>query len=301
MWKDSLSIFKVILILVVGTMVMYSQKSNNQELAAFLPEVIEGWRAQSPDREYDRQRIYEYLNGGAELYLTYDFHTLLNRTYVQAGQPDIMVDIFDMGHSKDAFGAFSHSRESAQADYGQGSEYYKGFMLFWRDRYLVSIVANPETDASRQAIRALAAVISKQIGHDGPLPAVLEHLPEKGLNEGSLRYFHNHVWMNIHYFIADENILLLDRDTEAVVATYGESPDRLVLLLLAYPSSERATEAERNFKHHYLPDLKTGNALQLEDGMWAGIRRTGNMVVVVLNSSDKEIVLQFLKQVVFEP
>ncbi|MFC1619502.1 DUF6599 family protein [Candidatus Neomarinimicrobiota bacterium] len=280
---------------------MCKSRNSSDELSRLLPDTIEGWRTQSPDRVYDPENIYEYLNGGAELYLSYTFRSLLNRTYTRSGQPDIILDIFDMERSGDAFGAFSHSRESAQADYGQGSEYYEGFLLFWRDRYLVSIVASPETEASQQAIHILAGTVSDSIGQDGSLPAVVHRLPEAGLNEGSVRYFRNYIWMNTHLFIADENILGIDNDTEAVVATYGGSPHYQVLLLIEYPNNERADQAEQNFKQVYLPDLNAGEALLLEDETWAAIRRIGSIVGVVLNASQKDPMLHLLDEVNFEP
>jgi hypothetical protein len=250
---------------------MCQSRNSFAELSRLLPESVEGWRAQSPDRVYDTENIYEYLNGGAELYLSYGFRSLLSRTYTRPEQPDVIVDIFDMGRSEDAFGAFSHSRESVQIDYGQGSEYYEGFLLFWRDRYLVSIVANPETEASQKAIHLLAGSVSDSIGRDGSLPSVLQRLPIKGLNESSILYFRNYIWMNTHYFIADGNILGIDDETEAVVATYGE------------------------------PDMKAGEALLLEDDTWAAIRRSKSVVVVVLNASEEDPMIQLLDEVDFKP
>jgi hypothetical protein len=280
---------------------MCKSRDSSDELSRLLPDMIEGWRTQSPDRVYDPESIYEYLNGGAELYLSYTFRSLLNRTYTRYDQPDIIVDIFDMGSSGEAFGAFSHSRESVQADYGQGSEYYEGFLHFWRDRYLVSIVASPETEASQQAIHILAGTVSDSIGKDGSLPAVLQRLPEAGLNVSSIRYFRNYIWMNTHLFIAAENILGIDNDTEAVVATYGGSPPYQVLLLIEYPDNERANQAEQNFKQVYLPDLNAGEALLLEDDTWAAIRQVGSIVGVVLNALQKDPLIQLLDKVDFEP
>jgi hypothetical protein len=104
--------------------------------------------------------------------------------------------------------------------------------------------------------------------------------------------------MNTYYFIADENIFNIDRNTEAVLATYGEAPNRQVMLLLEYSNIEEATAAERNFKQHYLPDLGSGDTLRLEDGTWAAIRRHGAILVVVLNASDQENMIKLVDQVV---
>ena len=102
-----------------------------------------------------RDNLYDYINGGAELYLSYGFNKVINRTYLRPEQPDIVVDLFDMGTSQNAYGVFSHSMETVDAAYGQGSQYSEGLLLFWKDRYYVSIMSYPETTESKKALLAL--------------------------------------------------------------------------------------------------------------------------------------------------
>ncbi|MFB0515893.1 MAG: DUF6599 family protein, partial [Candidatus Neomarinimicrobiota bacterium] len=116
-------------------------EKGSSNIVGLLPDTVEGWKIGRRDREYDHTNLYDYLNGGAELYLSYGFQGLINRTYTQPGQPEIFVDIFDMGNSRNAFGVFSHSRESIEAAYGQGSQYYGGSLVFWKDAYFVSLLA----------------------------------------------------------------------------------------------------------------------------------------------------------------
>jgi len=194
---------------------------------AALPDELLGWRTVPDERVvYDRESLYDYIDGGAELYLSYGFHHLASCKYVQLDEPDIVVDLFDMGTSQNAFGVFSQSREVIEDAFGQGSQYTEGLLLFWKGRYYVSILASPETGRSKDAVFELARTIASAIPDEGPLPDVLARLPREGLVEESVRYFRHYIWLNSHYYVADENILHIEDTTHAVLAKYRRDGDR---------------------------------------------------------------------------
>jgi len=261
-----------------------------------LPEEIAGWSADR-DTVYTRETIYGYIDGGAELYLSYGFESLSSRTYTREGAPDIIVDIFDMALSKNAFGVFSHSRETIDDAVGQGSQYTKGLLLFWKDRYYVSILASPETEDSRTAVFELARRIDQAIPARGPLPGVLTLLPTDLLVEESIRYFHHHVWLNSHYYVADENILRIDDKTEAVLAKYKTGDARWFLLVVEYPGEPEALAARSDFVKAYLPGTDGEVVVQIEDSTWAGCRLSGRVLAVVFNAPTKEAATTLLTTV----
>jgi len=86
-------------------------------LAALLPGAVGDWRVTEPDQTYDRENLYTYIDGGAELYLSYGFKKVVNRKYSNPGQPRIVLDLFDMGTSQNAFGVFAHSRETVDSTF----------------------------------------------------------------------------------------------------------------------------------------------------------------------------------------
>jgi hypothetical protein len=268
-----------------------------QDLADLLPDGVGGWATGERDRTYDRGNLFDYINGGAELYISYGFSRVLSRRYVRSGQPDIAADVFDMTTSQNAFGVFSHSRETVDDTYGQGSQYTEGFLHFWKNRYYVSILASPETDESRGAVFELARHIETAIDHDGPLPAVLDLLPRDTLVEESVRYFRHHVWLNSHYFVADENILQIDGNTNAVLAKYGTGDDRQILLVVEYPDDEHAGRAYADFEKYYLPELAGKRAVQIEDGTWTGCLREGVVLVVVFDAKAERAAIDLIDAV----
>src|SRR3989304_4594407 len=87
-------------------------------LGKLLPDDLNGWQALTqtgPDKTYDRTTLYDYIDGAAEPYLTFQFRQVVARRYEKEGQPSIVVDLFDMGSSKDAYGLFSFHREEEDA------------------------------------------------------------------------------------------------------------------------------------------------------------------------------------------
>ena len=262
-----------------------------------LPGRVAGWAAAGEDQIYTADNLFEYIDGGAELYLSYGFSSVLARKYTREGEPDIMVDLFDMGSSENAFGVFSHSRESIDSAFGQGSQYTKGLLLFWKDRFYVSILASPETRASKPAVFALARSIEAQIPNEGPLPAIIEYLPQDSLIAESVRYFHHYIWLNSHYFVSDENILHISDHTEAVLAKYKDGGERWYLVVVEYPSDMEARLARTDFAIRYLPELGLESVAQIEDSTWAGCRGTGSILAVVLSAPSREIALGLLDEV----
>ena len=272
-------------------------RDESQKLARLLPEAVEGWQIGREDQVFNRENLYNYINGGAELYLSYGFLEMISRTYTQPGQPDIVVDILDMGTSQNTFGVFAHSRESIASDFGQGSEYHQGYLQFWRDHYLVSIIASPETAESKQAIFTLAKEIETAIGVEGPLPDILGLLPEQNLVEESVRYFRNHFWMNSHFFLADENILSLNDQTDALLARYGALGQRSILLLVNYPRDKEAEAAYTSFAKAYLPELAHEPSAQVGDGTWTASQVSGNLLMIVFKAPSPETALSLIEAV----
>jgi hypothetical protein len=257
------------------------------DLSFHLPPEISGWKAVGKDSMYNRSTLFAYIDGGAELYLSYGFTDVISRRYTNAGKPDIVVDLFDMGTATNAFGVFSQSMETVDKSFGQGSQISKGLLIFWKDRYYVSMMAHPETEESRKALQTLAAVISHSIPKEGPLPDIIKLLPEHALVRESIRYFRHHAWLNTHYFIADHNILHINDSTDALLAKYGQGPKRSLLLLIAYPNEQSARQAYGDFVKSYLPNVSGKIPVQIEDGTWTACRRSGPLFMAVFNAAGK--------------
>jgi hypothetical protein len=275
----------------------FGMEKDTSELKLLLPAEVDGWKAAQKDGIFNKKTLYDYIDGGAELYLSYGFEKAVNRTYERPGQPDIVVDLFDMGSSVNAYGVFSHSIESIDTAYGQGSQYSEGLLLFWKDRYYLSIMSYPATPDSKKAVLGLGRKIEQAIKEEGPLPDILDLLPQDSLIPESVRYFRHYAWLNSHYFIADNNILQINDSTEGILAKYRDGANKFLLLLVKYNTSQDAQEAHDNFVQSYLPDLTQKKAVRIEDGTWTSCQLKDNLIIIVLNAPEENKALHLMEQV----
>jgi hypothetical protein len=188
----------VIVLLLSGLMVHCG--GGNVNLSRSIPMSAAGWQAGEEDETYDRDTLYGYMNGGAEVYLAFDFREVFVRRYGRDGAEDIVLDVYDMGSPAEAYGVFSCDREDPEAGIGQGSEYGFGLLRFWQSRFFVTIMTTGEDEAADAAILDLGRAVADELGPDGEPPAMLRLLPTDGLIDDRTSYFHSNINLNNRYF-----------------------------------------------------------------------------------------------------
>ena len=238
--------------------------------AQSMPMQIGEWQADGKDQVFDRETIFKYIDGGAELYLAYDFRQVFSRKYVGPGNSAIVLDIYDMGTAADAFGIFTSEREDKDAQIGQGSEFGGGLLRFWKGSKFVAILNDGGGENADQAVMALGKAVDQVLVATALEPELLKYLPQQNLDKKKIRFFHQPLLLDKHYFVANENILQLGSKTDCVLAEYpsrGEDP--LVLLLVRYGKPQQAEAAYENFLKIYMPEAKAGLAqMEIKNGPW---------------------------------
>ncbi len=269
--------------------------SNLEQITMAMPKTLAGWTKSPESAVYTPDNLYKYIDGGAELYISYGFKKVLAHKYIKEGLPEISVELFDMGSPYNAFGVFSHSREKIDRSIAPDieSEYASGLLTFWKGSYYVSIMAYPETQEKKDFVLSLGKSIAGAITEESPLPPLVSQLPKENLNKADIRYFRHYIWLNSHFFIADTNILNINEDTQAVLGKYKEGENSYVVLLVSYPEPVKAQAAGRNFLSTYLPDAKKG-IKQLEDSRWTGYRLERNVIAIVFNAPTEAVVHRLL-------
>jgi hypothetical protein len=262
------------------------------DFAAKLPAQVGTWRRSQAPRVYDRETLHDYIDGGAELYLAFDLVRALSFEYAAGADDEVKVDVFEMADARGAFGAFAHGRESVAAEVGQGSEYAGGLLTFWKDRYYVSILGFPETEARREAVHELGRAIAALIPGTGEPPAILGALPSRGLVKASARTFHHPILQNDYATVSHDNELGIGPRAEAVLARYQRDGARHVLLLVEHAAPADAEKAERAFVAGVLGGAKVAR----KGEGWAGLRRIGNRLYVVLDAPSRRAAEQVLAE-----
>ena len=277
-------------LILLGLSVFAPEVAHADENMLRLPQAVQGWKTDGQDKVFTRQTIFEYMDGGGEIYLAYDFQRLLAREYARDNAPRIVAEIYQMASSRDAYGIFTHDTDGQPVSVGQMALYSAGLLRFWKDRFFVRLQAEDETAEVKTALMALAERIALGIPQGGRKPSLLSALPPQGLIQPSVHYFHTSVSLNVHYFLDDSNLLNLNAGTEAILAHYQQGSDKPHLLIVRYPRPGDAKTAFEQFGKAYLRESPTGNSVfrKLEKGQFAGGRREERSLALVFEAGSRE-------------
>ncbi len=266
------------------------------DLTQLLPLSIAGWERTDEDKYFDEENLFNYINGGAELYISYGFNNVISRRYSKNGNSQIAVEIFDMKNSRNAYGVFTHVREEMDTSYGQGSQLYEDAILFWKSRYYVSVVSLDGSEDAQLAIKKIAEYIDNSISETGELPGVLKVIPENGLVDESVLYFHHPAWVNSLYYISDENILNINNQTNCILASYGEKKDRLYLMVIEYPGIEDAKQAVHQFSRAFSDEQNRNGISLMEDDTWIAYINYNEYFIGVFHAASEVLAKDLLKE-----
>jgi hypothetical protein len=293
-----------------------------------LPKTIGAWARSGSAQIIDSTSIFKYMNGAGELYLSYGFNHLEVYEYTADNQKSILVELYYMKTSDDAFGllsldwggepvTFNHSpvnKTSYDIAPPDSALYGKGLLRIWSDNIYARVMAEYETLDSREAVLSLGrAIVANR--KNPPQPKLLNILPQTIGSDWKLRndrigYFHSYLVLNSLYYLSHQNILNLDLSTDAVTAPYEKANSgelkRVQFLFVKYPDSAKAQKALGNFHNAYLSEHKkdfgagtmteSPNLFHIEDG-WLGYKLLGSCIALVFECPDQKSAQNILKQI----
>ena len=149
------------------------------QLGSLLREPLPGKTArQNPATTYSPDSLYQYIDGGADIYLLYDFQALLHQDF-KIGATDLITDIYEMGKREDAFGIYASERSPGYKFVAIGGEGYRdrGILNFFADRYYVKLSGSGANVGP--LLDQFARLVSGRIGGVRTLPPLLEKLPRE--------------------------------------------------------------------------------------------------------------------------
>jgi hypothetical protein len=278
--------------------IFFCEGSPMPDIYQSLPDQIQEWKAAGKDVFYDRGTLFDYMNGGAEVYLAFDFRRVLVRKFQRPDGEEMTLDIYEMDSASEAFGIFSCDREDEEAGIGQGSEYGFGLLRFWKGSYFVTVMTGAEGEEVDRAVLELGREVDKLLGLEGPEPEILKTLPQAGLRKNRTSYFHSNINLNNRFYIASENILNLDRKTDCVFAEYGPAKeDPVNLLVIRYTDGQKALAAHRSFIASFMPEAAQTGTVRTENQKWTQIRVSGDTVAVVFDAPTEDKAGQLLSDI----
>jgi hypothetical protein len=263
-----------------------------------LPKEKDSWVKSGKPEIYNRKNLFDYMDGGAEPYLAYDFQRLAVQRYSSddsARKNSLTVEIYQMNSSPDAYGLFSFDQEGERVELGQKGVYGYGLLRFWKGRFLVRILGSQ--DNLKETILKFGAQINQKIKTKDKPPELLSKIPKENQVPNSDHFFHKQILLNTLYFLSDKNNL--SDKTDCLLVDFKFDMEIFKLLLIEYPDSQKANNAYESFNKFYLKNeaQEKNKIIEIEEGKLVGMDLEKNYFILVFEGKDKREILQLLDSV----
>jgi hypothetical protein len=154
-------------------------------LLALMPGTadLEGWVVSIQPRIYTGEDLYQFIDGGADLFFEYGFRRVIAAEYSHPEGASIDLQVFEMNDPCAAFGIHSlrSGRDARQVAIGQGGSAHDYYLMFWKGPYYVSIASSDTSPECRKALWKCAGFVDGRLKAGGGTPQLVSLLPAQGL------------------------------------------------------------------------------------------------------------------------
>jgi len=195
---------------------------------------IPGWEQSAPVKRFGPDRLYEYIDGGADGFLVFSFQELQVAEYSRPDKASVVVEIYRHQSPLHAFGIYSQEKPD-QGDFRKiGAQGYLAtpILNFVQGDTYFKISAYELGDAASSTLLTFARALETQASRD--LPKELDFFPEAGklpnserfVSENLLGYEYLHWGFTADYHEGDKSFQLLlikgkdKKDCETMLRKY---------------------------------------------------------------------------------
>lgn len=243
----------------------------------WFPAQLAGWQRAATPEVWDRETVFDYMDGKAEIYLTYAMTHVTTVTY-QLGEKHAEVLLFDLGTAAEAYGMYSNDLSGEPVMAMQGARFVDGLFRGWQGPLLLKLEGEPDTPEFKPFCIAMANEIAKH-QHPGPeLPPLSAALPITELALTELHYFHQVMCLDALYYLSTRNVLELSAQTNALLASGKLADQPLQVLLVEYGDPGTRDTALAGFREVVLSDQAKEGPIgvwteELAPGLFTGVTK----------------------------
>lgn len=264
------------------------------------------WYPHGSLKEYVAENLFDYINGGAELYYEYGFERVAVQEYIHITQ-SMVVEIYRMRAPEGAFGIYTINRNDNKPliNIGDGGTLDDYNLSFWQDRYYVNVMAYVADESSQTELQRIASAISSKIENHVSPPGIIELLPKNNLKEQSVCYVMGKLGLNSRYYLSADNVFMVDdNDVRGVWGTFISGDANCMLFVTQYPDAGTATMVRLRLenlleeKYHRI-DRQLQYAIATDEQGRSFLCGSGNNIVaLIVKSSNLFFAQQLMEEVI---
>jgi hypothetical protein len=170
-----------------------TSQTAGKEISIFEPVNIDGFAKSGNTAVFDKENLYEKIDGKADLYFECGFEKLFNQLYenLQDKSPQFEIYLYDMGSAKNAFSIYSMQKRPDVTDLKElGFAYNTTNSLYLiSGKYYAEFVGFAQSQQLIDAMKAAAAKLIESLGQKDSKILELEYFPTDGLISASFRSY----------------------------------------------------------------------------------------------------------------
>ncbi|TEU09097.1 MAG: hypothetical protein E3I52_01160 [Candidatus Aminicenantes bacterium] len=166
------------------------EKEGVSSLHFLLPDVVT-WKIPEAPQDYFPEILFEYINGAAEIYLSYDFKELTVGQYEKGdSNASLIIEIYDMGNEINSFGIYSAERFPDSQFISLGNQGYleEETLNFIVGKYYIKLLCFDSGEDSADFLKLFSQEVVKRVKDKGTLPPALAFFPKQGLVRNSEKF-----------------------------------------------------------------------------------------------------------------
>lgn len=264
---------------------LLSARAYSQEIA--FPK-CEGWKADGPILSFNKENLYEHIDGAAEFYLSYGFEALKVASWNNNGV-ELTIEVYDHGDQLHAYGIYSIERSPGASVKKIGLEGYGDLTIFnfTSGKYYVKMSGIQPDKVPGFSLEALAKDFANTLCKNPEYPKVIGLFPAENQVANSCQYIPSE-FMGLGFL------------GSAVRVKYNLKGEEITLFILERTDSSEAGEIIQKYASFAETKIKPGEGDFLIRDPYNGnvfIRWRGRYLVGATGFSNRENVLDLVERV----
>ena len=253
------------------------------------PEVA-GWKLDENIQTYLPDNLYDYINGAAEAYLSYEFQELQVAEYKNSAGESVMVEIYRHKSPAHGFGIYSQERPTKGEFLEIGAQGYGEEMIlnFFKGAYYIKINNFNQSPENRKILQTFAKSIAGKLDSEGGLPPILNSFPLEGKIANSEKFIHeNFLGYN---FLRNGYLAEYETDGEKfkIFIISNESPVQSLDMMKKYYQKLKLADKPIEPGRHKLKDPYHGVI---------HISWQGRYIIGIQNLDEEQLLEQYLSKI----
>jgi len=261
-------------------------KLTGQDIKLLLPALQElpGWQFSAEPQVYDGDKLFELINGGADIYLEYGFSRVVSVHYLDPSQNDVQLEIYEMSDNSAAYGIFSITQQTASWSKGNGiiSANNDDYFSFWKSRYYVNISWSSGKMVDKALMVGFADLVSGKIEEEGNIPDLVRAYKQSDPLEKNI-YFRGRLGLSNFYYFDYKDIFRIQEGLAWLKDGYRQVIFRYADQAAATDVVSNARQSMANNKRFTdLADTFNGFSCKDNKGNFILIRQIENYIAVLV-------------------